>query len=377
MKGHIRERGKGTWALIVDLGRDSAGKRKQKWHSFKGNKRDAQNELARLITELNSGTYVEPSKLSLAGYLDQWLDVVKPKLAARTHHRYCELMRLHVSKRIGATKLPKLRPLHIEKLYAGLRTEHDGKDGLSPTTILQVHRVLRNALKQAVRWNMLARNPCDMVDPPSAAKHEMRALEAVEVGQLLDAARGGPMHTPVLIAISTGLRRGELLAIKWGDIDDDKLRVQRALEQVGKVVTFKPPKTKRSERTMTLPVAAREALSRHRAQQAAHRLILGEGYKDQDLVFASVDGSPWAPDSFSGYWRRLIKRSKVPHVRLHDLRHTHASQLLKADVHVKVVSERLGHATIALTLDTYSHLLEGMEATAAAAMDEALGSVLI
>ena len=184
------------------------------------------------------------------------------------------------------------------------------------------------------------------------------------------------MHAPILIALTTGLRRGELLAIKWADISDDKLRVRRALEQVGKMVTFKPPKTRRSERTMTLPVAARDALARHRAQQAEQRLLLGKGYKDQGLVFASVDGTPWAPDSFSGYWRRLIKRSKLPPLRFHDLRHTHASQLLKAGVHVKVVSERLGHATIALTLDTYSHLLEGMESTAAAAVDEALGSVL-
>jgi integrase len=241
---------------------------------------------------------------------------------------------------------------------------------------LQINRVLRNAINQAARWNMLARNPCDMTQPPSAAKHAMRALEVAEEGQLLGAARGRLIHVAVLFAISTGLRRAELLAMKWRDIGGNQLRVQRALEQVGKVVTFKAPKTKHSERSITLPEVALEALTKHRAQQAQHRLMLGKGYKDQGLVFTSVDGLPWSPDSFSGYWRRLIKRSKMERVRFHDLGHTHASQLLKARVHVKVVSERLGHATITLTLGTYSHLLEVTEATAAAAVDEALGSVL-
>ena len=184
------------------------------------------------------------------------------------------------------------------------------------------------------------------------------------------------MHSPVLLTIATGIRRGELLALRWEDLESDKLRIRRSLEQVGRTVKFKHPKTKRSERTITLPSVAVAALATHRAEQAQQRLLIGSGYEDHGLIFPQLDGRPWKPDSFSGFWRRLLKRTRLSHVRFHDLRHTHASQLLKSGVHVKVVSERLGHATIALTLDTYSHLLEGMEASAADAIDADLGRVL-
>lgn len=381
MKGHIRRRGKASWAIILDIGRDADGKRQQRWHSVKGTKKEAEIELGRLLHSMSSGGYVEPSRLTVAEFLRKWLDdCAKPNVAGKTLERYEQLATQHLIPALGHIALSKLHPLHIqgcysEKLSAGRK---DGQGGLSPQSVVHLHRVLRTALNQAVKWQMLARNPADAVEAPRAPRREMRALDEDGTSRLLASFERSRLYAPILLAVTTGLRRGELLGLRWQDVNLDgaQLAICQALEQTKAGLAFKQPKTQRSRRTVALPQLAVEALRRHKAQQAAERLAIGPAYQDNGLVFARFDGTPWEPDAFSSAFAAQVRRSGLPHVRFHDMRHSHASQLLRQGVNAKVVSERLGHASVGFTLDVYSHVLPGMQDDAARRIDAALRPVL-
>jgi integrase len=250
---------------------------------------------------------------------------------------------------------------------------------LSAQTVLHHHRVLRQALHQAVRWQLLMRNPADAVDPPRPRRREMQALDDDQIAQLLDAAKGGNHFMPVLIAVTTGLRRGEILALRWQDVDLNKgtLAVRQSLEQTKRFgLRFKEAKTQRSRRVVALPSLLVDALRKHRREQAKHRWALGAAYQDHGLVCPADDGAPQSPDALSAAFPHLVSRAGVPRVRFHDQRYTHATQLLNEGIHPKVVSERLGHSNIGITLDTYSHVLPGMQEEAAQRVDAALRAAL-
>lgn len=374
MKGHIRKRGLNSWAIILDIGQDNEGKRRQKWHSVKGTKKDAEKEMARLLTELSTGSYMEPSKLTVSKYLKIWLaDYAAHQVSAKTLERYTGIVQDHINPTIGHHPLTKLRPLHIQEFYSKALREGrlDGKGGLSPRTVLHLHRVLHKALDQAIKWQMLSRNPTNAAIPPKPKTIEMAALDENQVASLLEAFEGSRLYIPVLIAVTTGMRRGEVLALKWQNIDlkNSRLFVRASLEQTKGNLRFKEPKTKKSKRTVILPAFTLETLRAHRKTQAETRLKLGKDYHDNDLVCPRADGSPWPPDSLSTLFAARIRKAPVPRVRFHDLRHTHATQLLKQGVHPKIVSERLGHSNISITLDTYSHVLPGMQEEAIAVFD--------
>ena len=381
MKGHIRRRGERSWAIVLDIGRDNSGKRRQRWHSINGTKKDAERELNRLLHSMNSGGYIEPSRLSVADFLRKWLDdCAKPNVAGKTFERYEQLVVQHLIPAIGNIPLAKLHPLHIQGCYseklAGGRK--DGTGGLSPQSVVHLHRVLRTALNQAVRWKMLANNPADAAESPRAPRREMRALDEEGTSKLLVAFQRSRLCAPVWLAIMTGMRRGEILGLRWKDVDLEagQLAVCQSLEETKSGLVFKQPKTQRSRRTIALPQLAVESLRRHKAQQAAERLAIGPGYRDNGLVFAGYEGEPWAPDAFSSAFAAQVRRTGLPHIRFHDLRHTHASQLLRQGVNAKVVSERLGHASVGFTLDVYSHVLPGMQDDAARRIDAALRRVI-
>ena len=249
----------------------------------------------------------------------------------------------------------------------------DGRGGLSAQTVVHFHRILHKALEQAVKWQLVARNVCDAVDVPRPQRHEMKALTEEETTRLLTAARETRLYVPILLAVATGMRRGEILALRWDalDLEAGTLSVSRSLEQTAGNLNFKAPKTDRSRRTVVLPRFAVVALQCHKGEQAKLRLLLGPGYQDHGLVVARADGSPWRPDVFSTEFGVLIRKTEVPPVRFHDLRHSHASQLFRAGIHPKIVSERLGHSGVGITLDTYSHLLPGMQEEAASKLDSA------
>lgn len=377
MRGHVRKRGQRSWAIVLDVGRDAAGKRRQRWHSVNGTKREAERELARLLNEIRVGSYVEPSRMTLRDYLERWLeDGVKSTVAPKTFERYGEIVRGQIVPALGEIRLDNLQPLDIQSFYSkALRDgRRDGKGGLSPQTVLHCHRVLRAALRQAVRWQLLARDPADAVEPPRPAAKKMRALDEADTVRLLDALQRSVLYPPVLLAATTGLRRGEFLGLRWASVDLDGavLSVSETLEQTREGLRFKQPKTARGRRTVDLPGLLVDELRRHRREQAELRLLLGPAYQELDLVFPETDGGLWAPDKFSSRFAAWARRNGFAGFRLHDLRHTHASQLLKQGVHPKIVSERLGHATVAFTLDTYAHVLPGLQRDAVAELDKAL-----
>jgi integrase len=382
MKGHIRRRGKQSWAIAIYLGRDERGKRKYKWHTVKGGRRQAENECARLLNQLSGGEYVEPTRATVDEYLERWLeDYARSNVAGKTFERYAEIIRTHLVPAFGGCRLNKLHPLQIQAYYSlALQSgRKDGKGGLSAQTVLHHHRVLKDALTQAVRWRLLARNPADAVEPPRPAGREMQVLDEAQTAQLLKHAEGKELYLPILLGVTTGLRRGEILAARWSDVDFEAgtLAVCQSLEhtKAGGLV-FKQPKTRRSRRVVALPTLAIEALRKHRAAQARHRLQAGTAYADHDLICARFDGQPRNPGAVTRSFRKLIEALDLPRIRFHDLRHSHATQLLRQDIHPKVVSERLGHSTIGITLDTYSHVLPGMQEQAAKRIDSVLRAAL-
>jgi len=378
MTGSIRQQGKRSWEVRLYLGRGPDGRRLYRSHTVEGTKRKAQNELNDLLSKLQRGEYVAPSRMTVGEYLERWLaDYARVNVAAKTFERYAEIVHVHLAPALGHHLLPRLQPLHIQAYYSDAlqRGRRDGGGGLSAQTVLHHHRVLREALQQAVRWQLLARNPADAVEPPRAQRREMEAFDQAEVERLLDTARGTRLALPVLLGVTTGLRRGELLGLRWQDVDLDgaKLAVRQSLEQTkAGGLAFKQPKTQKGRRVVTLPPIAVEALRRHRADQARERLLLGPAYEDHGLVLAQADGRPVNPEDVTRAFKRLARKAGIRPLSLHKLRHTHATLLLGANVHPKVVSERLGHATVGITLDTYSHVLPHLQEEAARKIDALL-----
>jgi integrase len=235
MKGHIRERSPGHWAIVLEIHDPETGKRKRKWHSFEGTKRAAQLECARLISELTGGAYVEPARTTIAEFLERWLEHVKTQVSPRSHERYCELARKNIVPLLGTTTLSKLQPVAISTAYAKALSigRRDGKGGLAPRTVHHMHRILRQALQQAVRWQILARNPADAVRPPRVERRKGVTLSAEQAAQLLGALAHSRIYWPTLIALATGMRRGEISALRWQSIDLDRgtLQVVETIEQ--------------------------------------------------------------------------------------------------------------------------------------------------
>jgi integrase len=381
MKGHIRRRGKSSWAVVIFLGRDPSGKQHRKWHAVRGNRKDAQRELARLLNEMSTGAYVEPARMSVGEYLDRWLaDYAKAKVAAKTYERYVEMVEGHIKPALGSYLLPKLAPLHVQGFYtrALAQGRKDGKGGLSAQSVVHFHRLLHKAFAQAVKWQLLARNPVQAVDPPRAERQEMRALDEDETAALLNRLAASRLYMPVMLAVTTGLRRGEILGLRWSNVDlaTGTITVVESLEQTKEGLRFKSPKTHRSRRLIALLAITVDALRSHRAKQAEERLALGPAYGDYDLVCPRPGGEPWAPDMFSTAFATFVRRCGMRPFRFHDLRHSHATHLLKAGVHPKIVSERMGHSAVGITLDTYSHVLPGMQEEAVRLIDAALVAAL-
>ncbi len=364
MGGYIRRRAKGSWEVRVELGRDPVtGKRRRKTETVRGIKRDAERVQARLLHSLETGYYVEPGKLTVGDFLKRWLeDYARPNLAPRTFERYDEIVQKRLIPDLGAHKLSKLQPVHIVSAETAWRQK------LAPRTVLKFHRLLHKALQDAVKWQILGRNPVAAIELPVGRGQEMRFLNREEVQRLLKAAKDSPWFALLVTAIYTGMRRGELLGLKWDDIDlrADSVSVRRTLQRLkGGALVFGEPKTHRSSRTVSLPSVVVEVLRQYRKQQVERRLELGADYHDNGLVFANDLGAPVSEGELRGAFARLLKASGLPTIRFHDLRHTMATLMLAQGVHPKVVSERLGHSTVNITLDTYSHVLPNLQAEAA------------
>ena len=378
MKGHVRERpkGSGNWSAVIDTRDPSTGKRKRKWHSLEASgKRQAQIECAGIISAIQGGTYLEPDKTTLAQFLTRWLAHIKANVSPRTHERYAEIANKNLVPLIGAAILTKLKPVQISAAYGKALESgrRDGNGGLSPRTVHHIHRVLKQALKQAVQWEMLHRNPADAVKPPKSEKHRMTTYDMPQTAALLDAVRGTRLFVPAMLAVLCGLRRGEIAALRWRSVDlaNAQLAVVESAEQMNGSVRLKETKSGRA-RTVAISATVIEELRAHRLRQAQDMLRLGVRLTDDGFVAALEDGSPMQPTFITHEWVRVISGTSLPRVRFHDLRHAHATHMLASGIHPKVASERLGHSKVGITLDLYSHVMPGMQEDAAAKMDLAL-----
>jgi integrase len=379
MKGHIRERSPGHWAIVIDARDPVTGERKRRWHSFTGTKREAQVECARLLTEQKAGTAVDPSRTTVAAFLERWLEHMQSQVSPRSHERYAELCRKNLAPLLGNLKLTKLQPAHISAAYAKALTSgrRDGSGGLSTRTVTHMHRVLRQALQQAVQWQMLSRNPADACKPPKIERKPMRTYDLAQTAELLAAMRGTRFFIPVVLGALCGLRRGEIAALRWGQVDLEKgqLAVIQSAEQTRAGVRYKEPKSGRT-RTVALSATVIEELRAHKIRQAQELLRLGLRTTDASFVCAREDGQPLQPLTLTHDWERKLSKTALPRIRFHDLRHAHATHLLSSGVHPKVASERLGHSKVGITLDLYSHVLPGMQEDAVARVDDALRAAI-
>jgi integrase len=379
MKGHIRERSSGNWAIILDVHDPETGKRKRKWHSFKGAKRGAQKECARLITEIQNGGYVEPNKILMSDLLLRWIDHAKSQVTPKTHERYTEVVKKNLIPALGGVHLTKLRPAQISAAYtkALASGRRDGKGGLAPATVVLMHRLLKKALKQAVRWELMARNPAEAVDPPVVEPKAMNTYDIDQTIVLLDNLEKSRLLIPVMIAVLCGMRRGEIIALRWRHIDlvNGRLTVAESIEQTKEGVRTKLPKSGKG-RVVTLPAMLTARLRLFRGQQAEELLAIGVRQTEATFLYTREDGEPIQPRTLTQAWRKLAASSNLPKIRLHDLRHAHATHMLAKGVHPKVASERLGHSRVGITMDLYSHVLPGMQEEAVARVDEALSQAL-
>lgn len=371
MAGQIIKRGDRTWLIRIFLGRDAKGKQNFHHKTIHGTKRDAERYLVAVRREMDLGVFVEPSAMSVSEYLDRWLrDAARPRVSRRTADGYAGLLERYIREPLGFKRLDKLQALDIQSVYGEMQAR-----GLSARVVRHTHSALHNALKQAVKWGLLSRNPSDLVELPKVPHKEQRVLSPDEAVGFLEVAALMPHGLIFEFALMTGMRPEEYLALQWADVDFERgtAQVKRALVRHKKSWSFEEPKTARSRRTVFLPASLINKLSAHKRQQAAARLKLGALWQAFDLVFCGEQGTPHSiPNLTYRYFRPILTEAKLPRIRLYDLRHTCATLLLIAEENPKVVSERLGHSTIVLTLDTYSHVLPTMQQGATARLEKLL-----
>src|ERR671912_2206431 len=331
-------------------------------------------KLTKAMADRDGGVVFDAGGATVGAYLDRWLsDSVRGTVRESTYSRDKYLVTNHIKPALGRLKLTNLNALHLQGFY---RDRLDS--GLSGSTVQKMHHVLHKALAQAFKWNLIPRSPADSVKAPTPTPKEMQPLSASEARKLLEAAQGDKLEALYVLAVHTGMRRGELLALKWADVDLDlaTVRVRRTLTrgEDGRGYVVGAATKSGKGRHVRLTPRAVEALKRHRARQAKEKHKVGGLYRDQDLVFAGEGGNPINPSNLRNRsFKPLLERAELPRITFHDLRHTCASLLFQRHVHPKFVQELLGHASVAITLDTYSHMLPGMGSEAADAMGEALG----
>jgi integrase len=363
-EGSIHERPDGMWRATISVGYGANGKRKRR--DFYGKtKREVQDELTKLQNQKMHGTLVAPSRLTVSTFLEQWVeDVARVTVRATTYSNYKGVIKNHVSKHVGGIVLQRLEPNHVQAMYSAME-----KDGASAETRRLVHAVLRRSLKQALKWGLVIRNVCDAVDPPRVSKRDIHALSPEQVCKLLAAAAGNRLEAIYPTAVGTGMRLGELFGLQWSDVDlgSRKISVRHTLTELNGNLTLSEPKSAKGKRMVELPQRVVNALHEHRKRS------LAEGFGSVPWVFCNQHGGPLRRSHFHAQlFKPLLRRAGLPDIRFHDLRHTSATLLLLQGVHPKVVQERLGHAQISLTLDTYSHVLPSMQKDAASRLDAML-----
>jgi integrase len=380
-EGSITKRKDGRWMARYTVHTASGRKRKTIYGKTRA---EVAEKLIKAMADSNGGVAFDAENLTLAGYLKHWLeDSVRSTVKVRTYETYWTRKRNYVDPYLGHVKLEKLAPTHLEGLYARLLEE-----GYSTATVRQAHSLISAALRKAVRWGLVGRNAAEAADPPRLVTPEIVTLSREEVRALLEASRRWPLHRAsdppgirpgryealVTLAVTTGLRQGELLGLRWSDVDLDRgvLKVRRTVDTRHNYARWGTPKSG-AGRSARLTRLATEALRRHHKRQAEERLALGTLFEDQGLVFPNLSGGVIIACVLHRSFKALLRYAGLPDVRFHALRHTAATLMLEGNVNPRIVQEMLGHANIRQTMDTYSHVLPNMQVQAAERVDELLG----
>ncbi|MGH2794198.1 MAG: site-specific integrase [Actinomycetota bacterium] len=381
-RGSIVQQSPKTWRIAAwTPAAPTTGQRQRIQRTVSGSKKDAQRALTKLVSDIDRGLIAsDPSRLTVAQFMGQWLAHMRHRIRATTFDRYEGVTQNHIIPQLGKTQIGKLKPMQIQAFEARLlesgRMRKQG--GLSAQTVLHIHRVFSEALGQAVRWQLLAVNPALAVQPPRTKRPELKIPDAETVERIVATARATSVYIAVLLAASTGMRRGEILGLRWSEVDLDRgiIRVVSTYQRSRRGLEFADPKTDRARRAIAVPQFAVEVLRQHHRRQTTRRLRAGRAWHDFNLVVELGDGRPVDPSEFTRKFAAIATKAGAKGVRLHDMRHAFATMLLTSGVHPKIASEALGHSTVGITLDTYSHVLPNMQAEAAAAIQEALGQLV-
>jgi integrase len=366
MRGHVRQRGS-KWCYVVDLPPGLDGKRKQHWKGGFDSRKEAEQALVELLHSVDRGTFVARDRITVGQYLSSWLEGLQ--LAPASVYSYRKSINRHVIPTIGQQPLQQLDPAALRSFYALLQTDQNATGrALSGTSVQLIHQVLHRALNDAAREGVVVRNVASLVKPPRRSTQERETWSAGQLREFLTAVQPEHDYAMWLLFATTGMRRGEVCGLQWKDLDfaQERLLVRRSLGMIGGAVVMGSPKTSRSRRSLSLDPATLDALRRHGLRQQADRLQNGLGrVAQEDMIFVAPSGALMQPSAVGQRFQRLRRAHGLPHIRLHDLRHTYATLALEAGVHPKVVSERLGHAGITITLDLYAHVLPSIEKAAA------------
>ncbi len=369
MRGSIVKRGSG-YSYVLALGRDDVtGRKRQKWVSGFRTKREAEAALTEALRRVQSGQFADPGRTTVSEFLDHWIESVTPSLRETTSSSYAAVCDNWLKPNLGRLRLAALTPGHLNRMY-GVRLKEGGQSGrpLSVRSVRYAHTIIAKALQDAVEWGLLARSPAMSAKPPRAVRVDMAVWDLSQVKQFLALVAEDRLYPLWLTMITTGLRRGEVAGLRWEDVDLDAgaLAVRRSLVCVKYEVRVSVPKTAKGRRSVALDDLTVAALRAHKARQASEALAAGELWERSGYVFVREDGRPFHPERIGDVFARAVTKAGVPPIRLHDLRHTAVTLSLAAGVHPKIVQERLGHASINITMDTYSHVVTGMQAEAAA-----------
>ena len=368
-EGSIFQRGDGRWVASLQLGYVNG--RRARRHFYGATQHEALEKLERAKGTMRAGLPIPPERLRVGQVLDQWLaEAVKPKNRASTYRRHDDIVRVHLKPSLGHTRLAQLTPGQVQALITAKLAE-----GLSPRTVAYIRGVLRTALARAMRWGYIGINVATLTDPPRATHHQVEALSIEQARVMLAAVAGHRLSHLFVTALATGMRQGELLGVRWQNIDLDAgtLRVSKSLQRIEGEYQLLEPKTAKSRRMVVLPEIAKDVLREQRLRWVEEKLAAGSMWEEQwNLVFCSRTGHPLHGPTVTRAFQDQLARAGLPRLRFHDLRHGAATLLLAQGTPLKVVQEALGHATISVTADVYGHILPELQKDAAKRMDDAL-----
>ena len=375
MRGHITKRAKDSYTIVINLGtHPQTGKRRQQWVTVKGTKKDAERRLSELLNQLDSGTFVKPGKITVGEYLQQWLaDYAELNCSPKTIESYRQLINSHLIPELGNIKLVELEARHLQPMYTKKKDS-----GLSARTIRYLYNLMSQVLDYAMKQGILSRNVAQNTEPPRIEHKELNTIRPEQINTFLEAAKQTPHYALFYLLLHTGLRRGEALALKWKHVDmglaslgiQAYLSVTQSLGKVNGKTYVKEPKTGAGKRRVALSPSSILVLRQHKAEQQRLFSSLGNTLTEDDCIFCHYDRTPLDPSTVSHAFGGVLRQAGLPPMPLHGLRHSHATLLLQAGTHPRVVMERLGHSSIRVTLDTYSHVVGGLQELAAQKFDD-------